>query len=284
MGTASETPQFPPAHPAAGWEHLLLKLLLRQINASSEGGASHAPASGGWRGDRDHGSPAPVIWHRARVRRLPGGRRPHALRAHTAAPAWFAQEPRARQAGQGSSRLELGPHCSRHTLHSPRPTPQGSATGIPHCIHTGSCASRRVPAPWGRAEERGLAPPTGPEPLGAQVGLGSPPSLAILLPHPGLTGLGAQSSPLQNHPVVSLPLSFWAIMWSCAFRGGGLRVAEIEGHLVAPRSGQAHWAKVPLWVCTEWAGGGVDGGGGASGGARPSGRPLGSRHWMDTCT
>lgn len=65
-------------------------------------------------------------------------------------------------------------------------------------------------------------PPTGLEPRGAQAVPCSPPSLAILPPHPGLTGLGAQSSP--TIPVKSgdgpLPahwalfVSFWAVIWN----------------------------------------------------------------------
>lgn len=65
-------------------------------------------------------------------------------------------------------------------------------------------------------------PPTGPEPRGAQAVPCSPPSLAIPLPRPGLTGLGAQSSPTipvksgdEPRPAHPAPLpSFWAVIWN----------------------------------------------------------------------
>lgn len=57
---------------------------------------------------------------------------------------------------------------------------------------------RAVACPGGARRNVGLSPPTWPRALRwSSTVLCSPPSLAVqgTLPHPGLTGLGAQSSP-----------------------------------------------------------------------------------------
>ena len=72
------------------------------------------------------------------------------------------------------------------------------------------------------AELRNVGPPSGLETGVAQTGLCSPPYPAILPPRPGLTGLGAQSSPAipeewGNGPRPAhwaLCRSFLAVIWS----------------------------------------------------------------------